>query len=357
MPTSSPAPVPRTVIGRRAFLHTTAGAVTIGSAALLSSCSTSVEEIISGKPTPDPALVELRKELLALSQRHAAAGESSLTSFYESQAEAISAEQKRLCGVDREGNPREDCGPDPSDAAAGTGAVSGSNGGNDTDAAESAYLNILSQSTESVTSSVARQLAAEQILVAGLYAAFSTTQASATWDAIEAIDRTSLTPALKEMTTSDASVPRGATPTGEQMRTLLSLCYESLYASGLALAADDGTFRPVITVTADRIRALRNDLINAFKGNEDVPAPNAGYRLPGDGQRPASPRAAAELFHSTLIPMTQQLRSLTGAAGGSYAGEFFGRWTGITARSEAALERGLGINPLAQIARGESNEP
>lgn len=144
----------------------------------------------------------------------------------------------------------------------------------------------------------------------------------------------------------------------EAIGDLLDMVYAAIFASGVALAADAGSNRAMMTAIATRLRWLRDHLIDAFEQWEaPVPEPAAGYTVESAEQgalaEPTDSASAARYFHTALSPITQQLRHVATAVGEAPLAAFI-QWCGMTARGEAALEPLFGVNPRQVASRGDA---
>lgn len=289
-------PSSRLPLTRRRFLG--AGAL-FGAGITLTAC----DEVFPQAPQTSEALARLGGVIKGAQERQRRAGNKAMATFLGEQHTLVLQESLRQCGEDKNGNPPQEC----ADAA---------HGGSSEGQLDSAYTEALQEDGPEAGHS----------LVAGLYAAYMTTQERA--------------PRKPRITPQVADGFRGEGQDG-QLSDLLKMSYAAIYSSGPALAQADEGARPPIETTANRLRTLRDATIEVLDElGANVPTPEAAYTSdePGDS-----------LFYPTLRPITVQLRRLAGMGGTAEARIFAATWCGLVSRGEAALER----NPLQVTLRGE----
>lgn len=301
----------RPLLTRRRFL----GASTLlGAGLTISACDFGEE------PQANEQLLELATALRSAQKNSEAKQAKKWSGFLGKQYDLVTEETRRLCGTDSKGNTPQGCVEKISETKnAPRKAVS----------LDKVYDRALNS-----------ELGAPASLIAGLSAAY---QAASNKER------------LKHPIEVSAEVVEGFSnpdvDVAAEFRTLLTLTYGAIYASGVALAkSPEDKTRSRIQSLADQLRVLRDLTTDVLeKLDSEVPTPEPGYTQgEADGKQ-----SAAEYFHPTLLPITTQLRRITGLASNAQAVAYAAKWVGANAWGEAALEWLQGKDPKDVPLRGE----
>ncbi len=300
----------RPLLTRRRFL----GVGTLFGAGLAISACDFGEE-----PQANEQLIELATALRSAQENFEAKRAKKWSELLGKQYDLVTEETLRLCGTDSEGNPPQGCEEKISETKnAPRKAVS----------LDKAYARTLTS-----------ELGSQASLIAGLFAAYK-----AAGD-----DRPAHPAEVKAEVVEGFSNPD--VDVAAEFRTLLTLTYGAIYASGVALAksSEDKT-RSRIQSLADQLRVLRDLTTEVLEElGSEVPSPEAGYT-----QNEADEKSdAVEYFYPTVQPITTQLRRITELATNEQAVTYAAEWVKANAWGEAALERLQGKDPKDVPLRGE----
>lgn len=296
----------------------------------------SITQAFSSDPRPDDQLVNLYWALKDAAGAASAQSKSlaAPAKTYLQQADLLGKEISRQCGRDDDGNAPRECTSatsTPPNKAEKDQAVS------DTQLRERA-LQLITTTAGSGNGRDQESNRTVAALTTGIYAALAATGDSAELEKVQRLDT--------------QTVANGLGSAMDALRSAIDMTYGAIYASGVAMAADGGQNRETLRAVADRLRDFREAALGLVeKTGTDKPVPHASYRLPQGSFQDSAAALAGQL--KATRPLTQQLRFLVTQTDQAEAREFIARWCGLIGRLEAALERALGKNPLAQAARGE----
>ena len=301
----------RPSLTRRRFL----GASTLlGAGLAISACEFGEE------PQANEQLIDLATALRSAQKNFQAKRAKKWSGFLGMQYDLVTEETLRQCGTDSEGNAPQGCQEKISETKnAPRKAVS----------LEKAYDRALTS-----------ELGAQASLIAGLFAAYK-----AAGDNERPTTPTEVsTEVVEGFSNPDVDV-------AAEFRSLLTLTYGAIYASGVALAkSPEDKTRSQIQSLADQLRVLRDltdDVLEEL--GAEIPAPEPGYTQgEADGKSDA-----VEYFHPTVLPISTQLRRITELAVNEKAVAYAADWLKTTACGEAALERLQGKDPKDVPLRGE----
>lgn len=301
----------RPLLTRRHFL----GAGTLlGASLTISACDFGEE------PQANEQLIELAVALRSAEKNFQAKSAKKWSAFLGKQYDLVTQEALRQCGTDSEGNAPQGCQEKISETK---------NGSKQAVPLDKAFSRALTS-----------ELGAQASLIAGLFAAYK-----AAGDNERPNHPTEVSAEVVDgFSNPDVDV-------AAEFRTLLTLTYGAIYASGVALAKSpaDKT-RSQIQSTANQLRVLRNLTTDVLEElGSETPTPEPGYT---QGEADAK-QNAAEYFHPTLLPITTQLRRITELATNEQAVGYAAGWVEANAWAEAALERLQSKDPKDVPLRGE----
>lgn len=301
----------RPLLTRRRFL----GAGTLFGAGLAISACEFGEE-----PQANEQLIDLATALRSAQKNFEANRAKKWSEFLGKQYDLVTEETMRQCGTDSEGNAPEGCAEKVSETKnAPRKAVS---------------------LDKSYTRALTGELGAQASLIAGLFAAYTAAGDN------ERPDHPAEVKAeiIEGFSNPDVDV-------AAEFRTLLTLTYGAIYASGVALAkSPEDKARSRIQSLADQLRVLRDLTTEVLEElGSQVPAPEPGYT-----QGKADEKSdAVEYFRPAVQPITTQLRRITELATNEQAVVYAADWVAANAWGEAALERLQGKDPKDVPLRGE----
>ncbi|HIW95610.1 MAG TPA: ferritin-like domain-containing protein [Candidatus Corynebacterium gallistercoris] len=319
-------PQPPLVSRRWLLTRSALGAAVLGSGALtLTACAEGgLTQVFSTSPSPNEMLQTLAAELSAASS---SATEPGMGAFFTTQANHVTQEVLRQCGVDDEGQSPQAC----TEPAALSGAPRDP---------EAAYMAVITTDPADMPANDARFVTDQFPLLVGWYAAFATTESQPNLGAVATLEQQPYAEGFAERTAP------------EQLATLVDLTHQAIYTSGLAMAHAGGQLG-IYAAVAARLRELRDAATAALHTlGHPVPEAAAGYSVPETRPQPSDSSRSAELFHEVLVPVTHQLRHLAVSAESPVAREWVARWCGLIARGEAAMESIQGKDPLDVTVRG-----
>ena len=301
----------RPLLTRRRFL----GVGTLFGAGLAISACDFGEE-----PQANEQLIDLATALRSAQKNFETKRAKKLSEFLGKQYDLVTEETLRQCGTDSEGNAPQGCQDKISETKnAPRKAVS----------LDKAYARALTS-----------ELGAQASLIAGLFAAYKAAGDNERPDHPAEVNAE----VVEGFSNRDVDV-------AAELRTLLTLTYGAIYASGVALAksSEDKT-RSRIQSLADQLRVLRDLTTEVLEElGTEIPAPEPGYtQCEADGKPDA-----VEYFHPTVLPISTQLRRITELAANEMAVAYAADWLKTTACGEAALERLQGKDPKDVPLRGE----
>lgn len=301
----------RPLLTRRRFLGV---GTLLGAGLAISACEFGEE------PQANEQLIELATALRSAQKNFEAKRAKKWSEFLGKQYDLVTEEALRQCGTDSEGNAPQGCEEKISETK---------NAPRKAVPLDKAYARALTS-----------ELGAQTSLIAGLSAAYKAAGGNERPDHPAEVNAE----VVEGFSNPDVDV-------AAEFRTLLTLTYGAIYASGVALAksSEDKT-RSRIQSLADQLRVLRdltNDVLEEL--GSEVPAPEPGYTQgEADGKSDA-----VEYFHPTVQPITTQLRRITELATNEQAAAYAADWVAANAWGEAALERLQGKDPKDVPLRGE----
>lgn len=234
--------------------------------------------------------------------------------FLEAQLKELTKEWTRLCGQDSDGDTPASC-TDIAQANEVTVAA-------DFTAAD--LQHDLIEVASGVDKEKDKEAAPDGALLVGLAAALG-----GMTKAPQHTDITELTPA-------------SMTP---ELQAAYNNVHGAIFASGLAIAKDDGTNRELLRTTATALRGLRNAIAGAAKElGAELETPPAGF-TPTEGEDMPS---MLELTHSVVAALHYAAAQATAADDIRFAAT----WCCCIALQEIDLERAQKRNPLKTTVRG-----
>lgn len=329
-PTPSPARRPGRLVRPVVAVAATLAIGATGGA--LTACS-------SEPPRPDQGLESLVSQLSALEGTDAAGG----TAIFTEQVDALNEEIVRLCGTDHDGQPPDGCEPTGGRAGEASGEADSVDA---TDVNEVRELMLRLIEREDTDSDTALDDDAERgraVLLTGLFAALATLDDSTAGGS--AIDQELLDLGFGGIG-EVGEVGEVSEQTAQALAPATELVNQAVYLSGVVLPVAE-TNRSTITTVANRMRTVRDELTDASGVAADV-----GYSTPDDFTPPTDSSSAAatllEAIHAVTVALRDAVDEVDDADRALVA-----TLCAMSARSEAALEDALGLDPLDVSVRGE----
>lgn len=280
---------------------------------------------VISEPSAPAGLVELYADYTALIANPKTP--TTQRDFFTSQRNLLREEWVRLCGVDSSDASPQDC-VDPTQADNVTV--------DDNLTVEDVILALVEQSVHARDNAEDPHTQADAHVLLGLAGALG---------AASAADSTGgeLTD-IRALPMSDLPNPN--------LGVSLQTTHGAVFATGLALAQDDGRNAALITHIRTALRDLSDRLQDRNeRPDEQAPDLAAGY-IPRPGlEVPHSPDEVVAFLAEVLAPVSAQLKLTSIQSPAQEDRRFAARWFVELCRLQASIEAARGINPLEQLVR------